>query len=236
VSKDGSGEKLPQIVIVIDELADLMVIARKEVEDSIMRLTQMARAAGMHLVVATQRPSVDVITGVIKSNIPSRIAFAVASKIESNIILGSMGAEKLIGRGDMLFLPIGTKPMRVQGCFITADEVESVVEHIKESSLPNYSEEIIDQIDKQAEKSGNGYMDGDDEFSDRDELFYDAVEIVLDTKQASTSMLQRRLKLGFSRAGRIIDQMEESGIIGPMDGAKPRKILITREEWEERNQ
>jgi len=235
IEVSGEGEKLPQIVIVIDELADLMVVARKEVEDSIMRLTQMARAAGMHLVIATQRPSVDVITGVIKSNIPSRIAFAVASKIESNIILGSAGAEKLIGRGDMLYAPIGTnKPTRIQGCFITDEEVEAVVKHVKGGKDATYSEEIIQQIEQQAEKAEReeAGMSGDPS-GEEDEMLYAAIDVVMESGQASVSMLQRRLKLGYSRAARIVDQMEERGIVGPFEGAKPRKILVSREQWQE---
>ncbi len=234
VARTGDAEPLPQIVIVIDELSDLMVVARKDVEDSIMRLSQMARAAGMHLIIATQRPSVDVITGVIKSNIPSRIAFAVASKIESNIILGSMGAEKLIGRGDMLYEPMGVaKPTRVQGCFISSDEVEAVVNHVKKSSTAEYSEEIMEQIEKHVEKSEGMAAGAEVGDSDADEMLDAAVDVVLESGQASTSMLQRRLKLGYSRAARIIDQMEERGIVGEFEGSKPRKILITREQWQE---
>lgn len=234
VSRTGEAEPLSQIVIVIDELSDLMVVARKDVEDSIMRLTQMARAAGMHLVIATQRPSVDVITGVIKSNIPSRIAFAVASKIESNIILGSVGAEKLIGRGDMLFAPIGaTKPTRIQGCFISGDEVEAVVNHVKQYGAEDYSEEVIEQIERNAEKSTREDSADMAVDSDADELLDEAIDIVVEMGQASVSMLQRRLKLGYSRAARIVDQMEERGIVGAFEGAKPRQILITREQWNE---
>lgn len=231
----GEGEPLPQIVIVIDELADLMVVARKEVEDSIMRLTQMARAAGMHLIIATQRPSVDVITGVIKSNIPSRIAFAVASKVESNIILGSAGAEKLIGKGDMLFAPIGSnKPTRIQGCFISGKEVEAVVAHVKKSGDAEYSNEIIEQIEKQAEQKENtSGAAGEDGDLDADEMLDSAIDVVVETGQASVSMLQRRLKLGYSRAARIVDQMEARGIVGPFEGAKPRQLLISKEEWQE---
>lgn len=199
-----------------------------------MRLTQMARAAGMHLVIATQRPSVDVITGVIKSNIPSRIAFAVASKIESNIILGSVGAEKLIGRGDMLFAPIGaTKPTRIQGCFISGDEVEAVVNHVKQYGAEDYSEEVIEQIERNAEKSAREDSADMADDSDADELLDEAIDIVVEMGQASVSMLQRRLKLGYSRAARIVDQMEERGIVGAFEGAKPRQILITREQWNE---
>ncbi|MBR3848709.1 MAG: DNA translocase FtsK [Oscillospiraceae bacterium] len=234
VAKSGEGEPMPSIVIVIDELADLMVVARKDVEDSIMRLSQMARAAGMHLIIATQRPSVDVITGVIKSNIPSRIAFAVASKIESNIILGSMGAEKLIGRGDMLYEPMGaSKPTRVQGCFISSDEVEAVVDFVKQGSSAEYSQDVIDQIEKQVEKNEGNSGDAFADDEDADDMLTAAIDIVVESGQASTSMLQRRLKLGYSRAARIIDQMEERGIVGEFEGSKPRKILITRDEWRE---
>ncbi len=233
VSREGDAEPLPQIVIVIDELSDLMVVARKDVEDSIMRLSQMARAAGMHLIIATQRPSVDVITGVIKSNIPSRIAFAVASKIESNIILGSMGAEKLIGRGDMLYEPMGaSKATRIQGCYISSDEVEAVVEHVKKSSVAEYSEEIMEQIERQVEKN-EAAAAPDDVDGEADELLNAAIDVVIESGQASTSLLQRRLKLGYSRAARIIDQMEERGIVGEFEGSKPRKILVTREQWQE---
>lgn len=233
IERRGEGDPLPQIVIVIDELADLMVVARKEVEDSIMRLTQMARAAGMHLIIATQRPSVDVITGVIKSNIPSRIAFAVASKVESNIILGSMGAEKLIGRGDMLFSPIGSnKPTRIQGCFISGEEVEAVVEHVKKSGVAEYSEEIIEQIERQSEQKENGAPSGEGD-AETDEMLDAAIDVVVESGQASVSMLQRRLKLGYSRAARIVDQMEERGIVGAFEGAKPRQVLVTKEQWQE---
>lgn len=232
---DSPDEKpLPQIVIVIDELSDLMVVARKEVEDSIMRLSQMARAAGMHLIIATQRPSVDVITGVIKSNIPSRIAFAVASKIESNIILGSTGAEKLIGKGDMLYEPMGaSKPTRVQGCFISSDEVEEVVAFIKNSNKAEYSDDIMKEIEKQAEKNEGGDQGIFAADEDSDDMLESAIDIAVDAGQISTSLLQRRLKLGYSRAARIIDQMEERGIISEFDGSKPRKALISREEWQE---
>lgn len=236
VAKAGDAEPMPNIVIVIDELSDLMVVARKDVEASILRLTQMARAAGMHLIIATQRPSADVITGVIKSNVPSRIAFAVASKIESNIILGRSGAEALIGRGDMMYEPIGAaKSTRVQGCFISSDEVEAVVNYVKQNGTTEYSQDIIDQIEKRAQQnegasegSGGVFDDGD-----ADEMLDAAIDVVVESGQASTSMLQRRLKLGYSRAARIIDQMEERGIVGEFEGSKPRKILITRDEWNE---
>ena len=236
VAKSGDAEPLPNIVIVIDELSDLMTVAKKDVEASILRLTQMARAAGMHLIIATQRPSADVITGVIKSNVPSRIAFAVASKLESNIILGRAGAEALIGKGDMMYEPIGAgKSTRVQGCFISSDEVEAVVNYIKRNGEAEYSQDIIDQIEKQSAQNdgnegGGGAFDGD---NDADEMLMAAIDVVVESGQASTSMLQRRLKLGYSRAARIIDQMEERGIVGEFEGSKPRKILITRDEWNE---
>ncbi len=234
VAKNGDAEPMPNIVIVIDELSDLMVVARKDVEASILRLTQMARAAGMHLIIATQRPSADVITGVIKSNVPSRIAFAVASKIESNIILGRSGAEALIGKGDMMYEPIGAgKSTRVQGCFISSDEVEEVVKYVKANGVAEYSQDIIDQIEKQVEKNEGGPAGTFDDDEDADEMLEAAIDIVVESGQASTSMLQRRLKLGYSRAARIIDQMEERGIVGEFEGSKPRKILVTRDEWRE---
>ena len=226
---------LPQIVIVIDELADLMMVAAKEVETSICRIAQKARAAGMHLVVATQRPSADVITGIMKANIPSRIAFAVASQIESRIILDTTGAEKLIGKGDMLYAPLGEgKPTRVQGCFISSDEIEAVIAHIKQTSTAEYNEEILEHIERQAEQvdSKGGGASGD-AGGDEDEMIEEAIDVIMDCRQASTSMLQRRLKLGYARAARIIDQIEERGIIGPSEGSKPRQILITRDEWQE---
>ena len=226
---------LPQIVIVIDELADLMMVAAKEVETSICRIAQKARAAGMHLVVATQRPSADVITGIMKANIPSRIAFAVASQIESRIILDTTGAEKLIGKGDMLYAPLGEgKPTRVQGCFISSDEIEAVIAHIKQTSTAEYNEEILEHIERQAEQvdSKGGGASGDPG-EDEDEMIEEAIDVIMECRQASTSMLQRRLKLGYSRAARIIDQIEERGIIGPFEGSKPRQILISREEWQE---
>ena len=236
VAKTGEGTPMPNIVIVIDELSDLMTVAKKDVEASILRLTQMARAAGMHLIIATQRPSADVITGVIKANVPSRIAFAVSSKLESNIILGRAGAEALIGKGDMMYEPIGAgKATRVQGCFISSDEVEAVVNYVKQNGTAEYSQEIIDQIEKQAQQSEEGNEGGGGVFDDgdADEMLDAAIDVVVESGQASTSMLQRRLKLGYSRAARIIDQMEERGIVGEFEGSKPRKILITRDEWRE---
>ncbi|MCI8525821.1 MAG: DNA translocase FtsK [Oscillospiraceae bacterium] len=231
------GERVPmeKIVVVIDELADLMLVAAKEVEESICRIAQMGRASGIHLVIATQRPSADVITGLMKANIPSRIAFAVASAMESRIILDTQGAEKLVGKGDMLYAPLGQgKPKRVQGCFITDDEVQDVVNFIKRSTTPNYSEEVQAQIEQKAEQGGKGgdnapsQPESDDE---ADELLTAAVEVILETGQASVSMLQRRLKLGYARAARIVDEMEERGIVGPFEGSKPRQLLITREQW-----
>ena len=232
------GQTLPQVVIVIDELADLMLCAAKEVEESICRVAQMGRAAGMHLIIATQRPSADVITGLMKANIPSRIAFAVSSSLESRIILDTSGAEKLIGMGDMLYAPIGTgKPLRVQGSFVSDEEREEVVRFIKQNSEAQYSDDIIAQIEKSAaeadKKSGPAPEADKPAKSDYDELLPQGVDVILETKQASVSMLQRRLKLGYSRAARMVDQMEEMGIVGPFEGSKPRKILITKEQWQE---
>ena len=233
-------EKLPSVVVVIDELADLMLVAAKEVEESICRVAQMGRAAGMHLVIATQRPSADVITGLMKANIPSRIAFAVASSLESRIILDTVGAEKLVGRGDMLYAPLGAgKPRRVQGCMITAEEIEEVVRFVKENSgEASYNAEVIRKIEEsvaEKEKGGKSAAAPEDNAdSEADELLDAAVEVILETGQASVSMLQRRLKLGYSRAARLVDQMEERGIVGPFEGSKPRQLLITRAEWEER--
>ena len=229
---------IPSVVIVIDELADLMMTAAKEVEESICRVAQMGRAAGMHLIIATQRPSADVITGLMKANIPSRIAFAVSSSLESRIILDTSGAEKLIGMGDMLYAPIGTgKPLRVQGSFVSDEEREEVVRFIKQNSEAQYSDDIIAQIEKSAadadKKSGPAPEADKSAKSDYDELLPQAVDVILETKQASVSMLQRRLKLGYSRAARMVDQMEEMGIVGPFEGSKPRKILITKEQWQE---
>jgi len=230
-----SMKPLPQIVIIIDELADLMMAAPNEVEDAICRLAQMARAAGMHLVIATQRPSVDVITGIIKANIPSRIAFAVSSGVDSRTILDGGGAEKLLGRGDMLFSPVGSpKPSRIQGCFVDDKEVERVVQFIKDGSSAEYDAEILDEIERQAvqeKKSGGG---GDIE-DGADEMLPRAIECVVEMGQASTSALQRKLKLGYARAARIMDMMEERGIIGPFEGSKPRQVLITRDQWIEMN-
>ncbi len=225
--------KLPQIVIIIDELADLMMVAPKDVEDAICRLAQKARAAGMHLVIATQRPSVDVITGIIKANIPSRIAFAVSSQIDSRTILDMAGAEKLLGKGDMLFYPIGAnKPVRVQGSFISDKEVESVVGFIKSNGEVKYNSDIIEQIEN-ANKSDREKDEEMDDGDDADEFLNEAIETVIEVGQASTSFIQRKFKVGYARAGRIIDQMEARGIISGPNGSKPREILITKERWEE---
>ncbi|HIS65527.1 MAG TPA: DNA translocase FtsK [Candidatus Avoscillospira avistercoris] len=236
-SMDDERKPMEQVVVVIDELADLMLVAAKEVEESICRIAQMGRASGIHLVIATQRPSADVITGLMKANIPSRIAFAVASAMESRIILDTQGAEKLVGKGDMLYAPLGQgKPKRVQGCFITDEEVQEVVSFIKQSSTPNYSDEVQAQIEQKMEQGGKGDGGGSNAAADSsgngDELLPDAVEVILETGQASVSMLQRRLKLGYARAARIVDEMEERGIVGPFEGSKPRQLLITREQWE----
>ena len=235
-NEGGEGEKLPQIVIVIDELSDLMAVARSEVEEAIIRLAQMARAAGMHLIIATQRPSAVVITGLMKTNIPSRIAFAVASGIDSRIILDQLGAEKLLGKGDMLYFPLGIqKPQRVQGCFVSDREVEEVVAFVKQCGMAEYDDSIIQHIENQAKAAENAANGGGGlEDEGEDEKFDEAVEIVIESGQASTSMLQRRLKLGYSRAARLVDEMEERGIVGPYEGSKPRAVLITRQEWQER--
>ena len=229
-------DKLPRIVVVVDELSDLMAVARREVEEAIIRIAQMARAAGMHLIIATQRPSADVITGLMKTNIPSRIAFAVASAIDSRIILDQMGAEKLLGKGDMLYAPLGGgKPKRVQGCFVTDQEVEAVVSFVKERGTADYDQEVMDFIERQAELevAEGGVSGGGGSDDDEDPLLMDAIEVVVEMGQASVSMLQRRLKLGYSRAARLVDQMEERGIVGPFEGSKPRSVTITREEWQE---
>ena len=236
--QDGELKTMPTVVVVIDELADLMLVAAKEVEESICRVAQMGRAAGMHLVIATQRPSSDVITGLMKANIPSRIAFAVASSLESRIILDNTGAEKLVGKGDMLYAPLGAgKPTRVQGCFISPEEIEQVVEFVKQSGEVHYSDEVMAKIEESLQEKEKGGAKGaaaepsaDDE---GDELLPAAVDVVLETGQASVSMLQRRLKLGYSRAARLVDQMEERGIVGPFEGSKPRQLLITRAQWQE---
>ena len=226
---------LPLILIVIDELADLMMAAANEVEDSICRLAQMARAAGIHMVIATQRPSVDVITGLIKANIPSRLALTVASAVDSRTILDAGGAERLLGYGDMLFMPMGqSKPRRVQGCFVTNAEIERVVDFLNAADKPQeYDQEIIDEINKQAAAAGRAASSagGDDGEEEMDEALPQAIEIAVEAGQISTSMLQRKMRFGYARAGRIIDQLEQKGIIGPSEGSKPRKVLITRQQW-----
>lgn len=228
--KEEKGEpeaKMPQIVIIIDELADLMMAAPGEVEDSICRLAQMARAAGMHLIIATQRPSVDVITGVIKANIPSRLAFAVSSGIDSRTILDMVGAEKLLGKGDMLFYPSGqSKPSRIQGAFVTDKEVEQIVDFLRKSNRPGYTQEMVDQITAVAKTAG-----GPSE--EIDEFFEQAVDLILEKEKASVSMLQRQFRIGYNRAARLMDELERRGMVGPEEGSKPRKVLITRAQWEE---
>ncbi|MCI9551168.1 MAG: DNA translocase FtsK [Oscillospiraceae bacterium] len=230
-------EPMPQIVVVIDELADLMLVAAKEVEESICRVAQMGRASGMHLVIATQSPRADVITGLMKANIPSRIAFAVASSLESRIILDTTGAEKLVGKGDMLYAPLGQDKLRVQGCFITEEEVANVVDFIKEGASAQYDEQVMHEIEKNAEdksKADKGVGGSDPAGGDDyDELLPAAIDVVLEVGQASVSMLQRRLKLGYGRAARLVDQMEEKGVVGPFEGSKPRQLLITKEQWAE---
>ena len=227
-------EKMPYIAIVIDELADLMMVVGKDVEDSICRIAQKARAAGMHLIVATQRPSVDVITGLIKANIPSRIAFAVSSQVDSRTILDGAGAEKLLGQGDMLFMPVGApKPTRIQGTFVRDEEISRVLDFIKSSATVQYDEAMIEAMEKHAIQDGKKGSSGadSDADSDSDPMFKQAVEVVIDAGQASTSLLQRRCKLGYARAARIMDEMEQKGVIGPYEGAKPRAVLISRQQW-----
>ena len=234
-SQEMDGNKLPQVVVIIDELADLMLVAAKEVEESICRIAQMGRAAGIHLIIATQRPSADVITGLMKANIPSRIAFAVASAMESRIILDTQGAEKLVGRGDMLYAPIGNgKPLRVQGCFVSDEEVEAVASYVKNNFNTNYDQSVMEEIERkavQAEKKPDAPVEPNAEETDGDEMLPAAVDVILESGQASVSMLQRRLKLGYARAARIVDEMEEKGIVGPFQGSKPRAILVTKEQW-----
>jgi S-DNA-T family DNA segregation ATPase FtsK/SpoIIIE len=218
-----SQEKLPKVLVIIDELADLMMVSPREVEESICRLAQMARAAGIHLVVATQRPSVDVITGLIKANIPSRISFAVSSQVDSRTILDMAGAEKLLGKGDMLFFPVGAaKPMRIQGAFLSEKEVEKVVAFVKNQMEPSYEKDLSDFEDEKSLKNED----------DVDELFKEALSVVIENGQASASLLQRKLRIGYARAARLIDQMEEKGFIGKYEGSKPRQILITKEQFE----
>jgi len=223
--------KMPHIVIIIDELADLMMTAPSEVEDSINRIAAKARAAGMHLLIATQRPSVDVVTGVIKANIPTRIAFAVSSQVDSRTILDAGGAEKLLGKGDMLFSPSGSnKPKRVQGCFVSDSEVEKVVSFVKKSAAADYDDNIMVEIERQAALEKHKKTGLDEDAPDADPMIEDAIKVVVENGQASTSLLQRKLKLGYARAARIVDEMEARGVVGPYEGSKPRKVLITKEQ------
>ena len=232
LEKEETEGKLPQIVIIIDELADLMMVAPNDVEDAICRLAQMARAAGMHLVIATQRPSVDVITGIIKANIPSRIAFAVSSGVDSRTILDSVGAENLLGKGDMLFAPVGVnKPVRIQGAFISDKEVEKIVDFLKSNGEVKYNEDIIESIEN-ANKTDKE-LEEEQGQDDTDPLLMEAIDTVVETRQASTSFIQRRFKVGYARAGRIMDQMEQRGIISGYQGSKPREVLMPKEKWQE---
>ena len=233
IEKENEAGKLPQIVIIIDELADLMMVAKSDVEDAICRLAQKARAAGMHLVIATQRPSVDVITGLIKANVPSRIAFAVSSQVDSRTILDSVGAEKLLGKGDMLFFPAGApKPSRVQGAFVSDDEVEKIVDFIKSNGTATYSEDILESIEN-SNKTDKEIAQEQAEDDETDPFLMDAIQTVVETGQASTSFIQRRFKVGYARAGRIIDQMEERGVISGYQGSKPREVLMSLDKWNE---
>ena len=226
-------QKLPQIVIIVDELADLMMVAPGEVEESICRLAQLARAAGIHLVIATQRPSVDVITGLIKANMPSRIAFAVSSGVDSRTILDMNGAEKLLGKGDMLFYPQGyPKPVRVQGAFVSDKEVADVVDYLKENNDVQSQDEVNQQIEAMGNGSGDapGKNGGENE---RDMYFADAGRFIIDKDKASIGMLQRVFKIGFNRAARIMDQLCDYGVVGEEEGTKPRKVLMTEEQFEQ---
>lgn len=233
IEKEEGQGTLPQIVIIVDELADLMMVAAKDVEEAICRLAQKARAAGMHLVIATQRPSVDVITGLIKANVPSRIAFAVSSQVDSRTILDSVGAEKLLGKGDMLFFPTGfPKPVRVQGAFVSDEEVEKIVGFVKKNGTANYSEDILETIEN-SNKTEKELAQEQAEDDETDPFLMDAIESVIEQGTASTSFIQRRFKVGYARAGRIIDQMEERGIISGYQGSKPREVLMPKERWEE---
>ncbi len=244
-ANDPEREHIPKIVIIIDELADLMMTARDEVENSICRIAQKARAAGMHLVIGTQRPSVDVITGLIKANVPSRIACTVASQVDSRTIIDVSGAEKLLGRGDMLYAPVGSmKPIRVQGSFVNEEEIEDIINYLKSAGEAEYDSDIITSIEREAEhcgekkKKGVSFADGEDydvddrdAILDSDDAIFPAIEIAIDANMISTSHLQRKLSLGYSRAARIVDKLEKLGIVGPYEGSKPRKVLITRQEY-----
>ena len=233
IEKENGQGKLPQIVIIIDELADLMMVAAKEVEDSICRLAQKARAAGMHLIIATQRPSVDVITGIIKANIPSRIAFSVSSQVDSRTILDQIGAEKLLGKGDMLYFPSGApKPTRIQGAFVSDEKIEKIVSFVKSNGEAQYSEDILETIENSNKPEKELKEDGDPD-DDTDPFLMDAIDVVVETGQASTTFIQRKFKVGYARAGRIIDQLEERGIISGYQGSKPRQVLMTKEKLAE---
>jgi S-DNA-T family DNA segregation ATPase FtsK/SpoIIIE len=216
------------IVVIIDELADLMMVAPAEIETNIARLAQLARAAGIHLIIATQRPSVDVITGIIKANLPSRIAFQVASQIDSRTILDTKGAETLIGRGDMLFTPPGTsRVVRAQGAFVADEEIQSIVDFLKENNdPPRYAQDVQQEIDRASADDDEEDADGDGDLGDDDELFKKALEVLKMSRRASTSMLQRRLRIGYNRAARIMEIMEDKGIVGPENGSSPREILV----------
>jgi S-DNA-T family DNA segregation ATPase FtsK/SpoIIIE len=229
---DENYQKLPQILIIIDELADLMMVAPGEVEDAICRLAQLARAAGLHLIIATQRPSVNVITGLIKANIPSRIAFAVSSAIDSRTIIDGSGAEKLLGKGDMLFFPSGyPKPVRIQGAYVSDKEVSAVVDYLKKNnSEAQYSEEIKDKITNAKAVDGASMGGGG---NDLDEYFAEAGKFIIEKDKASIGMLQRVYKIGFNRAARIMDQLAEAGVVGPEEGTKPRKILMSEEQFDQ---
>jgi len=219
--KDKEKEIMPYMVVIVDEFADLMMVAREQIETAVTRLAQLSRAVGIHLILATQRPSVDVITGVIKANLPARISFKVASKVDSRTVLDMNGADKLLGRGDMLFLkPQEAKVVRAQGALVKDKEIEKVVEFVKAQAAPVYDEEVLKGQQKTALTNG-----------ERDDLYDEAVKVVMETNQASVSILQRRLRLGYTRAARIVDMMEEDGFVGPYEGSKPRKIIVDREEW-----
>jgi S-DNA-T family DNA segregation ATPase FtsK/SpoIIIE len=224
-------EKMPYIVIMIDEFADLMQTASKEVEDHIARLAAKARAAGIHMILATQRPSVDVITGVIKANIPTRIALTTSSQIDSRTIIDQAGAEKLLGRGDMLFNPVGTsKPSRLQGCFVSNEEIKAVVDFVKGDRSACYNEDVMNEIERQAAIEKKQRTGVEEDGPDEDPMLQDAIRVVVENGLASTSLLQRKLKLGYARAARIIDEMEQRGIVGGYEGSKPRKVLITQDQ------
>ncbi|MBP5303997.1 MAG: DNA translocase FtsK, partial [Clostridia bacterium] len=228
-------EVFPQILVVIDEFSDLMMNVGSEVEESVVRIAQMGRAAGIHMVIATQRPSANVITGLIKANIPSRIALSVSQALDSRLILDTNGAETLLGHGDMLFLPIGaSKPLRLQGCYVSDAERENVIRYISPDEEQTYDEETMNEINRLAETGNNktgASVDEDEENDVADEMLPKAIEAVIDTGEASVSLLQRKLRVGYARAGRLIDEMERKGIVGPHEGSKPRKVLLTREQW-----